>query len=193
MCFTWDDVSQQFLQIGKTLRIDSMFKSSNRVLFFCSLAMSDLIDTDGRLRLSGKYLQSRVHSVKIMPGIVAKRKQQKNTNKASKTNKENQHNANTNKNKQEPNQTTLISAVSYHYVPRHHYMPPSVKLWGVGFHWVPRLFLKPFSPTSKNSCTEAMSKEKPLLGFLILPKKTWEVKRDETCEECCTWRTFLPT
>ena len=128
MCFTWDDVSQQFLQIGKTLCIDSMFKSSNRVLFFCSLAMSDLIDTDGRLRLSGKYLQSRLHPVKIMPGIVAKRKQQRNTNKASKTNKENQHNANTNKNQQEPNQTTLISAVSYHYVPRHHYMPPSVKL-----------------------------------------------------------------
>ena len=90
--------------------------------------MNDLIDTDGRLRLSGKYLQSRVHSVKIMPGTVAKRKQQKNTNKARKTNKENQHNANTNKNKQEPNQTTFISAVSYHYVPRHHYMSPSVKL-----------------------------------------------------------------
>ena len=62
-----------------------MFKSSNRVLFFSSLAMNDLIDTDGRLRLSGKYLQSRVHQVKIMPGIVAKRKQRKQKQKQTNT------------------------------------------------------------------------------------------------------------
>lgn len=35
--------------------------------------------------------------------------------------------------------------------------------------------------------------KKGLYGFSNLPKKTWEVKRDETCEECFTWRTSLPT